>query len=204
MQAIILAAGMGKRLKHLTENNTKCMVKVNGITMIERALMILDRKGLSRIVIVVGYEGQRLIDFIHTLNINTPIVFVWNKDYDRTNNIYSLSLAKDYLRMEHTLLLESDLVFEEDIIDDLMADERPSLAVVDKYESWMDGSCMVVDTEDRIIDFIPGKYLDFYEKEKYYKTVNIYKLVRIFLPIFTFHFWKHMRRQWVKTNIMNR
>lgn len=95
MQAIILAAGMGKRLKHLTENNTKCMVKVNGITMIERALMILDRKGLSRIVIVVGYEGQRLIDFIHTLNINTPIVFVWNKDYDRTNNIYSLSLAKD-------------------------------------------------------------------------------------------------------------
>lgn len=180
MQAIILAAGMGKRLKHLTENNTKCMVKVNGITMIERALMILDRKGLSRIVIVVGYEGQRLIDFIQTLNINTPIVFVWNKDYDRTNNIYSLSLAKDYLRMEHTLLLESDLVFEEDIIDDLMADERPSLAVVDKYESWMDGSCMVVDTEDRIIDFIPGKYLDFYEKEKYYKTVNIYKFSKDF------------------------
>lgn len=180
MQAIILAAGMGKRLKHLTENNTKCMVKVNGITMIERALTILDKKGLSRIVIVVGYEGQRLIDFIHTLNMNTPIVFVWNKDYDRTNNIYSLSLAKDYLRMEHTLLLESDLVFEEDIIDDLMADERPSLAVVDKFESWMDGSCMVVDAEDRIIDFIPGKYLDFYEKEKYYKTVNIYKFSKDF------------------------
>jgi len=58
MQAIILAAGMGKRLKELTAGNTKCMVKVNGVTLIERALGILDKKGLSRIVIVVGYEGK--------------------------------------------------------------------------------------------------------------------------------------------------
>lgn len=57
MQAIILAAGMGKRLKDLTNNNTKCMVKVNGVTMIERSLRILDGQNLSRIVIVEGYEG---------------------------------------------------------------------------------------------------------------------------------------------------
>ena len=61
MQGMILAAGMGKRLKDLTENNTKCMVKVNGVTMIERALRQLDELGLSRIVIVVGYEGKTLI-----------------------------------------------------------------------------------------------------------------------------------------------
>ena len=58
MQAIILAAGMGKRLKEYTAENTKCMVKVNGTTLIERALRILDKKQLSRIVIVVGYEGR--------------------------------------------------------------------------------------------------------------------------------------------------
>ena len=58
MQAIILAAGMGKRLKELTQDNTKCMVKVDGISLIERALGQLDRLGLSKIVIVVGYEGQ--------------------------------------------------------------------------------------------------------------------------------------------------
>ena len=63
MQAIILAAGMGKRLKHLTENNTKCMVKVNGISIIERTLRILDRKALNKIVIVVGYEGQKLVNY---------------------------------------------------------------------------------------------------------------------------------------------
>lgn len=180
MQAIILAAGMGKRLKHLTENNTKCMVQVNGVSIIERTLEILDRKGLSRIVLVVGYKGQELIDFVGTLNIHTPLVYVWNCDYEKTNNIYSLSLAKDYLCSEDTLLLESDLVFEEVVIDLLLEDKRTSLALVDKFESWMDGSCMVIGEEDQILDFVPGKYFDFKEKENYYKTVNIYKLSRDF------------------------
>ena len=81
MQAIILAAGMGKRLKELTRNNTKCMVKVNGITLIDRMLHQIDRKNLSRIIIVVGYEGQKLIDYISSLNISTPIVFINNPIY---------------------------------------------------------------------------------------------------------------------------
>ena len=180
MQAMILAAGMGKRLKHLTENNTKCMVKVNETSIIERALRILDRKGLSKIVLVVGYKGKKLIEFVEQLDIHTPLVYVWNYDYEKTNNIYSLSLAKEYLCREDTLLLESDLVFEESIIDMLLEDKRTSLALVDKFESWMDGSCMVIDEADRILDFIPGKYFDFREKENYYKTVNIYKLSRQF------------------------
>ena len=70
MQAIILAAGMGKRLKELTQNNTKCMVKVNGISLIERMLHQLEKKNLSRIVIVVGYEGQKLINFIMIISIS--------------------------------------------------------------------------------------------------------------------------------------
>lgn len=175
MQAIILAAGMGKRLKELTAGNTKCMVPVNGITLAERALRILDKKNLSRIVIVVGYEGQKLIDYIGTLGIRTEIVYIDNPIYNTTNNIYSLSLAKDYLVAEDTLLLESDLIFEESLIDMLLEDERETLALVDKYASWMDGTCMVIDDEDRITDFIPGKSLKFEDKETYYKTVNIYK-----------------------------
>lgn len=180
MQAIILAAGMGKRLKDLTQNNTKCMVKVNGITLIERLLRILDRKQLSRIVIVVGYEGQKLIDFIQTLGIQTAIEYIDNPIYDKTNNIYSLALANEYLVNEDTLLFESDLIFEESLVDCLLEDERETLALVDKYESWMDGTCMVLDEEDDIVDFIPGKYLNFQEKDKYYKTVNIYKFSKHF------------------------
>ena len=108
MQAIILAAGMGKRLKHLTENNTKCMVKVNGISIIERTLRILDRKALNKIVIVVGYEGQKLVNYIKSLNVATPITYIWNNDYEKTNNIYSLSLAKEHLCEDDTILLVTE------------------------------------------------------------------------------------------------
>ena len=175
MQAIILAAGMGTRLKKLTSNNTKCMVKVNGVTLIERALSILDRKSLSRIVLVVGYQAQNLIEFVKTLNIKTPVIFIENNIYDKTNNIYSLTLAKEYACEEDTLLLESDLIFEEALIDALLDDKRETLALVDKFENWMDGTCTILDDNDRIVDFVAGKYLDFANKDEYYKTVNIYK-----------------------------
>ena len=180
MQGMILAAGMGKRLKELTRNNTKCMVKVNGVTLIERMLRQLDRLYLSRIVIVTGYEGGKLIDYIGTLQIKTPICFVNNLVYDKTNNIYSLALAKEYLVREDTLLLESDLIFEDSVLSLLLEDKRETLALVDKYESWMDGTCMKLGENDSIVAFVPGKRFVFEDLSTYYKTVNVYKFSRHF------------------------
>lgn len=180
MQALILAAGMGKRLKELTQNNTKCMIKVNGVTLIERMLHQIERHQLSRIIIVVGYEGQKLIDYISTLNIQTPIVYVNNPIYDKTNNIYSLALAKDWLCKDDTLLFESDLIFEDSVLDALVSDPRDTLALVDKYESWMDGTCVKLGEDDSIEDFVPGSKFKFNEIKEYYKTVNIYKFSKHF------------------------
>lgn len=180
MQAIILAAGMGKRLKELTQNNTKCMVKVNGVTLIDRMLHQIEKQHLSKIVIVVGYEGQKLIDYIATLDIKTPIVYVVNPIYDKTNNIYSLALAKDWLCKEDTLLFESDLIFEDAVIDALVKDPRETLALVAKYESWMDGTCVKLSEDDDIIAFVPSKNFNFNEINSYYKTVNIYKFSKHF------------------------
>ena len=180
MQAIILAAGMGKRLKDLTQNNTKCMVKVNGVTMIERMLRQIENQHLSRIVIVVGYEGQKLIDYISTLDIQTPIVYVNNSIYYKTNNIYSLAMAKDYLMKEDTLLFESDLIFEEAVLNALVNDPRQDLVLVDKYQSWMDGTCVKLSADDSIEEFVPGKRFKFKEKNEYFKTVNIYKFSQEF------------------------
>lgn len=180
MQAIILAAGMGKRLKELTSNKTKCMVKVNGVSLIDRMLHQIEKYSLNRIVIVVGYEGQHLMDYIGTLGIKTPIIFVNNPIYDKTNNIYSLALAKDYLKEDDTLLFESDLIFEDAVIDELLSDPRETLALVDKYESWMNGTCLRVDENDNIKDFISGKNVQYKEVVDYYKTVNIYKFSRRF------------------------
>lgn len=180
MQAVILAAGMGKRLKELTQHNTKCMVKVNGTPLIDRLCRQLEKHRLSKIVLVVGYEGQKLIDFVLSLDLSTPVTFVFNPIYDQTNNIYSLYLAKDYLCSEDTLLFESDLIFEDSLIDLLLADPRDSLALVDKYESWMDGTCITLNPDDSIERFIPKKSFHFSEKDRYYKTVNIYKFSRTF------------------------
>lgn len=180
MQAIILAAGMGKRLKELTQNNTKCMVKVNGVSLIDRMLHQIQKQNVDRIVIVVGYEREKLKEYIATLGITTPITYIDNPIYDKTNNIYSLSLASDYLCEDDTLLFESDLIFEDSVLDSLVRDPRPTLALVDKYESWMDGTCVKLDEDDNIEAFVPGKKFKFDEIKDYYKTVNIYKFSKDF------------------------
>ena len=180
MQAVILAAGMGKRLKELTYNNTKCMVQVNGVTLIDRMLHQIEKCAVSRIIIVVGYEGQKLIDYIGTLAINTPIVYIHNPIYDKTNNIYSLALAKEWLCKEDTLLLESDLIFEDSVLQTLVDDPRDTLALVDKYESWMDGTCVKLGADDSIETFVTKKQFKFNDIKEYYKTVNIYKFSKHF------------------------
>ncbi len=180
MQAIILAAGMGKRLKQLTQNNTKCMVKVNGVPLINRTLSQLDSLNLTRIIIVTGYEGQKLRDHIASLDVKTPICFIDNPIYDRTNNIYSLALASEYLVAEDTLLLESDIIFEDSVLRCLAEDERESLALVARYESWMDGTCVKLSENDDIEAMIPGSKFSFSNTSDYYKTVNLYKFSRNF------------------------
>ena len=180
MQSIILAAGMGSRLGALTAENTKCMVKVNEVTLIERLLSQLEDLKLSRIVIVTGYKGKKLQDYIKTLGIKTEIVFVDNPIYDKTNNIYSLYLARNYLLSEDTMLFESDIIFDDKIIKSLYTDKRETLAVVAQYESWMDGTVVRLSDDDEILDVIPGKDFDYSQKEHYFKTVNVYKFSKTY------------------------
>ncbi|GHV94307.1 aminotransferase [Spirochaetia bacterium] len=181
MQAVILAAGMGSRLGKYTKNNTKCMLPINGRTLIERALDALDSAGIRKCVIVAGYEKDNLINFVGPRYKNIEITWVVNEVYNKTNNIYSLYLAKDHLLLDDTLLLESDLIFEDRIIQELIENPEPTLAVVAPYESWMDGTVAQISQESVITSFIPKKFFNYNEKESYYKTVNIYKFSRDFL-----------------------
>ena len=180
MQALILAAGMGKRLGELTQHNTKCMIKIHSVTIIERMLQQLTSFSIDRIILVIGYEGEKVRLLIGDSFNGTPIIYVENPIYDRTNNIYSLSLAKDYLLEDETLLLESDLVFSTDIISRLLADPYPNLAVVAKYQSWMDGTVVMLDNDDNILNFITKKAFNYQNINSYFKTVNIYKFSKEF------------------------
>ncbi len=133
MQAIILAAGMGKRLGEYTKNNTKCMVPVNGTPLIDRTLNQLSKLGLNRVVIVVGYEGKKLMDYLGTERNGLKIEYVNNPIYDKTNNIYSLALAKEQLQEDDTILIESDLIFDDGMFGLLLYNPFPNLSLGAKY-----------------------------------------------------------------------
>lgn len=181
MQAIILAAGMGKRLGEYTAENTKCMVPVNGIRLIDRTLESLAQLHLNRVVIVVGYEGQKLIDYIgNRYDGRIRIEFVENPIYDKTNNIYSLALAKEQLQEDDTLLLESDLIFDADVLSLLVDNPYPNLALVARYETWMDGTMVMIDDDSNIVNFITKAAFRYADTDKYYKTVNFYKFSKEF------------------------
>ena len=180
MQAIILAAGMGKRLGEYTKNNTKCMVPVNGVPLIDRVLNQLSSLKLSRVVIVVGYEGQKLIDYIGNEYNGLKIEYIFNSIYDKTNNIYSLALAKDKMQEDNTLLLESDLIFDDRLFSLVVDNPCPNLALVAKYEAWMDGTMVQIDDERNIVNFVPKEAFRHEQADSYYKTVNIYKLSKEF------------------------
>ena len=181
MQAIILAAGMGRRLGEYTKDNTKCMLPVNGVRLIDRLLSQLSKLELNRVVIVVGYQGQNLIDYIgDRYDKQLKIEFVENPIYDKTNNIYSLALAKDKLQEDDTLLIESDLIFDDGMFSLLTENPYPNLALVAKYETWMDGTMVRLDADNNIVNFVPKAAFDYNETDSYYKTVNIYKFSREF------------------------
>ena len=180
MQAIILAAGMGKRLGEYTKNNTKCMVPVNGTPLIDRVLRQLSDLQLNRVVIVVGYEGKKLMDYLGTEFNGLKIEFITNPVYDKTNNIYSLALAKDKLQEDDTLLIESDLIFDDSMLSLLVNNPYPNLALVAKYESWMDGTMVRIDKDNNIVNFVPKAAFDYAETDSYFKTVNIYKFSKEF------------------------
>lgn len=181
MQAIILAAGMGRRLGELTQGNTKCMISVNGVRLIDRMLSQLAALNLNRVVIVVGYKGQELVDYIgHRYDDKLKIEYAWNPVYDKTNNIYSLSIVKQQLQEDDTLLIESDLIFDDAMFRMILSNPYPNLALVAKYETWMDGTMVRIDADNNIVNFVPKKAFNYDEVDTYYKTVNIYKFSREF------------------------
>lgn len=172
---------MGKRLGEYTKNNTKCMVEVNGIKLIDRAITQLAHFHLSRLVIVIGYKGNELKEYIgHRYDKVLKIEYIENKVYDKTNNIYSLALAKDELCKDDTILLESDIIFEDSVLQKLINDPYPNLALVDKYQSWMDGTMVTINENNEIENFINKSSFRYQDKDSYYKTVNLYKFSKEF------------------------
>ncbi|MBN2137842.1 MAG: phosphocholine cytidylyltransferase family protein [Sedimentisphaerales bacterium] len=182
MQAVILAAGYGKRLQPITNRIPKCLVPVNGKPLLVRSLELLDVRGVDNVVIVVGHMKEKVYEAIGHQFGNMKISYIENDIYDKTNNVYSLWLARDRLN-EESLLLECDLCYDGSLIDALLDKRRNCGVLVSKYDgSTMDGTVVRIGEENLIKELITKKAQgpDFDYSDKY-KTVNIYYFSRDFL-----------------------
>lgn len=176
MQAILLAAGMGKRLgKHIN----KCMLKVGDTTIFENTVIALKKAGVARLIVVTGYHAEQLESFIIERTVGIDIIFVRNKEYASTNNMWSLYLAKNYLADDDTILLESDLFYRPALLKELTDLQKRDVAVVSKWESWMDGTTVMLHGTE-IERFFSKQELDKRNTDDLYKTVNIYKFSKQF------------------------
>lgn len=195
---------MGRRLGEFTAENTKCMLPVNGRRLIDRMLEQLSGIDLERIVIVTGYAGDNLRSYILEHWKQLPIVFIDNPVYDKTNNIYSLWLAREYMAEADTLLLESDLIFEPALLRLALDSPEPNVALVSKYETWNDGTMVTIDQDCNIVNFITKKAFDYADVDQYYKTVNIYNSRWNSPATAIFPSWMPISRCWVRMNITSR
>jgi histidinol-phosphate/aromatic aminotransferase/cobyric acid decarboxylase-like protein/choline kinase len=177
MIAIILAAGYGNRMRPLTDNEHKTLLKINGITIIDNIIESLLANSVYNIVVVTGYRSDELKKYLLDNYKNVNFQFVNNKDYKTTNNISSLSLAFKNININSDIILiESDLIYDHKIIRNLIDDSNKNVALVAKYNSGMDGTVVKIGSKNKITEVIPPHLQDsnFSFTDKY-KTLNIYK-----------------------------
>ena len=175
MKGLILAAGMGTRLHPLTLTRPKCLVEVAGKPMMEYQLDALRRAGVSECAIVVGHKAASVSSYFGSDYRGVKLSYVENSVYDKTNNLYSLWLARGEFD-DDILLLESDLVFDNRLLWELLRVDEPNVAVVDQFSSNMDGTVILADcgiTERMVLKSDQGAEFDYGPA---LKTVNIYHL----------------------------
>ena len=129
MIAVILAAGMASRLRPLTNDRPKCLLTVGTRCLLGRTVDSIKAAGITELVVVTGYRGEMIRSFLTDNYKDMQISFVDNVDYQTTNNIYSLWLAKDYVAGKDFILLDSDILFDGRIINRLLESEGTCLAV---------------------------------------------------------------------------
>lgn len=170
--ALLLAAGMGSRLSPLTDSTAKCLIPVSGIPILERLVRTLISYDFTRLVIVVGHEADLIRDYLGDHSNDIEIDYVVSSRYRTTNNIYSLWLARRVIN-EPFLLIESDLVFEESLLEEMLKADR---VAVSRQLPWMNGTTVMLDGRGGISAFCLGQMSP--PDAMHYKTVNMYSFSR--------------------------
>lgn len=181
MKAIILAAGYGRRMRPLSDQTHKALLKIGRETIIDRIVDSLVHHDLTDIVVVTGYRDESIREHLWSHFPDVQFTFVHNADYASTNNIYSLALAFENIEIDSdVLLIECDLILDPSVIKKIIDTDRPNVALVDHHRQGMDGT--VVTVNDGIITSVVPPHLqteDFDFRDKF-KTLNVYRFSQEF------------------------
>jgi len=181
MKALILAAGFGNRMRPLTNNAHKTLLKVNGQAIIDRIVSGLIGNDITNIVIVTGYRADELRDHLLETFQGAQFQFVHNERYRETNNIFSMALAFEQMELDDdVLLIESDLIFTPDVIERAIHSKYKNVALISPYVTGMDGTVVQI-AGDKITGIFPSHLQDenFHLFDKY-KTLNVYRFSKEF------------------------
>ncbi len=173
-KAIILAAGVGDRLRPFTQQFPKCLVPVNGVPILVNALTHLSDVGVKEVVIVVGHHKEKIYESIGDTFQSVKVSYIESENYESTNNIYSLWLAREHL-VDDVVLLEADVFFDRQLLERLLSHESESLAAVSRHQIWMTGTVVTINESGNVLALIDsreqGKNFDY---SQVFKTVNVY------------------------------
>jgi histidinol-phosphate/aromatic aminotransferase/cobyric acid decarboxylase-like protein/choline kinase len=182
MKAIILAAGIGYRMKPLTEDTHKTMLKVGDNRIIDNIVSGLILNNIKTIIVATGYLSEQLKSHLVSHYPDVKFVFVHNAEFNVTNNMYTLARVLDTVPIDDDILLiESDLIYDPGVIKKIIESPYDNVALVDKYRIGMDGTVVTIN-ENKITNVIPPHIQDhnFNFTDKY-KTLNIYKFSQSFV-----------------------
>ena len=151
MTGVILAAGMAKRLRPLTDTKPKCLLEVAGRTLLERTVDAMHQAGITEFVVVTGYRAEQIRDFLTAHFSQFTFHFLHNADYEHNNNIYSLWMSGQVVRDKEFLLMDSDILCDPAAVVRIAA-ERESALAVNRHELGEEEMKVVVDAECRITE----------------------------------------------------
>lgn len=150
MKAVILAAGIASRLRPLTDNTPKCLLKVGSKCLLERTIDALILNGFKEFVIVTGYLRDMIEEFVCKTYPDLRVQYIYNKNYASTNNIYSLWLTKTAILGQDMMLLDSDILFDASIITSLINSTYQNCLAMNAHELGDEEIKVIVDKEDKI------------------------------------------------------
>ena len=151
MIGVILAAGMAKRLRPLTDTKPKCLLPVAGRTLLERTVDAMHQAGITEFVVVTGYRADMIRDFLSFHFPHSTFHYLHNADYAHNNNIYSLWMAGQVVRGREFLLMDSDILCDPAAVVRI-AQEPVSALAVNRHELGEEEMKVVVDSEMRITE----------------------------------------------------